>query len=206
MVSVCVALLFGAAAAADAEPIRLIHRGIAAGSIIGNAPFSPRVTFGPSAFTIDAVADTDDRADLRQFPSSDPYGIELVHASVILTIDAVGSFDVLVPTRTYLVHGEGDARVGFGMAGPIAPPDLFNGPMIEALAGWDMTTSIAISAGGGAQVFQWDAAEFMTDGGRLQFDFVPSAAWDFEAIVVPAPGSSLIALAGVSLAWSRRRR
>lgn len=190
---------------AAAEPIRFIHQGFASGSIIGDDPFATRISFGPSAFTIDAIADTDDRQDLIRSPGGDPYGYDITHRSVTLTIDGMGTYELLVPTRTYVVHGEGDARVGFGMAGRFAPPDLFNGPMLSGLADWDMTTSITGSAPSGGLVFQWDAAEVMTDEGRVLFNFLSSSDWDFEAIVVPTPASGVFML-GLFGAVSRRRR
>jgi hypothetical protein len=190
---------------AIAEPIRFLHRGVASGALLSLDGSSPRITFGPSSFTIDAIADTDNRRTLRLGGVGDGYGYDIQHASVTITIDGVGSFDLLVPTRTYVIHGDGDARVGFGMIGSIAPPDLFNGPMVSGLAGWDMTTSIAGEAAEGARVFQWDAAQVRTTGGRLMLDFQSSAAWQFEAVVVPVPGAVCV-LAAFGVVTARRRR
>lgn len=199
------AVLVGSSSAI-AEPIRFIHEGFASGSIIADDPFATRITFGPSSFRIDAIADTDQRTELARFPGSDPYGFAIEHASVSLTIDSMGTYQMLVPTRTYVVHGDTDARVGFGLSGMIAPPDLFNGPMLEGLADWDMTTSIAGEAPSGGMVFQWDAAHVMTDAGRVLLNFLPSSAWNFEAVVVPSPASSMLMLCGVVCLVPRRRR
>jgi len=184
---------------AQGEPIQFLHRGVASGALASIDGSASRITFGPSAFTIDAIADTDDRGVLASG------GFDTVHTSVVITIDGLGTFDVLVPTRTYVVYDDSQGRVGFGMEGSTAPPDLFNGPLIEGLGSWDMTTSTIAATPGVGTVLQWDAVEVLTTGGRLLFDFSDSVDWNFQAIILPAPGA-LGSLACLGLFASRRRR
>ncbi|MEM9373482.1 MAG: hypothetical protein AAGA55_07545 [Planctomycetota bacterium] len=202
---VCMTLVAGCSFHAAAEPVRFVHRGVASGTLIGDGGPASRINFGPAEFVIDATGDIGDRADLISGPGGERSGFEIRHLSATVSIGGLGSFDLRVPTRTYVVHRPGEARVGFGMAGGFAPPDLYNGPLLAGLADWDMTTSISGQAPGGGLVFQWDAAEVLTDGGLLRLDFRSAVNWGFEAAVAPGPPVVACMVFG-ALAAARRRR
>lgn len=174
------------AAPALAVPIEFTHFGSGSGTIDG-------VGF-TSTFTIIAVGNTDDR--LSMF--GDGYFID--HLSAVITIDGVGTYDFITPTRTFV--NSSFQLVGFSRAG-LFGADLFNGPADPFFASWDMTTSTGFISGAGS-LLQWDFEDVMTSGGVLFFDdFSTDAA--FVATVVPAPASiGLLALTGV--AATRRRR
>ncbi|GAB4384890.1 MAG: hypothetical protein Kow0022_08900 [Phycisphaerales bacterium] len=173
------------AAPALAAPIEFTHYGSGSGTLDG-------VGF-VSTFTISAVGNTDDRVNLG-------FGYFIDHLSASITIDGVGTYDFLTPTRTFVNNSA--QLVGFSRAGSLGI-DLYNGPIDPFFASWDMTTSTGFISGAGS-LLQWDYEDVMTTGGVLFFDtFSTDAA--FVATVVPAPASiGLLALTGV--AATRRRR
>ena len=188
----CIGAVALAPVCAQAELITFTHEGLGGGSIGGDL-------FAPSEFVITAVGDTDDR---ELFPIGVGWFIDHTFASI--WIDGVGSFDFLVPTRTF-VNNELFPEigvVGFAHGGGMGN-DLFDGPADPAFASWDMLSSIGPISNDGF-LLQWDAGPpIETTGGTLVFD-TASTPVTFTA-VIPAP-SVLAAFSVAGLGLRRRRR
>ncbi|MGP1310132.1 MAG: hypothetical protein ACTS27_08045 [Phycisphaerales bacterium] len=143
-------------------------------------------------FVISAVANTE------AIQQADADTLYVDHISASISIEGIGEFDFLTPTRTFTSSG---VIVGFGHAG-VDGLDLLNGPQVAVFNDWALDTDIG-PVGGVGGVFQWEVAPVMTTGGVLAFldggDFVT-----FTARVIPAPSGSL-ALLGCSALLVRRR-
>jgi hypothetical protein len=179
-------------AAAPAEMITFVHEGAGGGTIGGNI-------FAPSDFVITAVGDTDDR---QVFPIGSGWYID--HTAASIRIDGVGTFDILVPTRTFVNNEvfEGVGVVGFAHGGSEGL-DLYDGPDGSDFAAWDMLNSIGPLTGNGL-LLQWDAGPPVeTTGGTLIFDTSITTA-TFTAIIPAPPTMALIGV--VALTRQRRHR
>ena len=173
------------AAPAQAAPITFTYSGEGWGSLDGTA-------FGTTGFTITATGDTDD----RQGSSADGV-FTLDHLTASITIDGLGSFTFLSPTRSYVNMQAGAAGFSYGTG-----HDLFS--VYDArFSGWDMLTSVEFAAASGGHLLQWDHMPVETTGGVLYFrDSWPSAA--FGAVVgsgeTPVPEPLTLTLVGLGLA------
>lgn len=188
---------------ATAETIHLEHAGVASGTLTLG---SGAVTFIDASFVISAVGNTDDRREMFQFPGSDPYGYEIVHASASIEIEGVGTFALLTETRTFAIPaGDGVGRIGLGRTQASGLLDLFNGPEMAEFAAWDMMSSLELTSDAGGRVMQWDASPVVTDGGVLFLRYDRSAPWRFTATLAPTPGGAVL-LGAAGLFAGRRRR
>jgi hypothetical protein len=154
-------------------------------------------TFAGAAFngsyTISAVGDTDN----RQIFDATTYWIEHTQPASI-TLDGIGTFDLLVATRTRSVQF--NSAAAFALGGQFGR-DLTFGP-IGQVTGYDMLSSFGPASGTGS-IIQWYGG-LSTSGGLLRFDDQFNRPMTFEANVVPAPG--VLALAGIIGLGMRRRR
>ncbi|MEX0938525.1 MAG: PEP-CTERM sorting domain-containing protein [Pirellulales bacterium] len=166
-------------AGAVAAPIVFVHGGSGSGSI-GEIPF-------PDAdFTITAVGDTENREDHGA-------GYFIDHDMASISIDGVGTFDFLSPTRTFVNNDL--SLAGFSRAS-VSGLDLFNGPTDAALATWEMLDDIGPLTGLG-NLAQWDDSDVLTTGGVLFFDPSESFA-TFQATVVPEPSTFWMVAIGLA--------
>jgi hypothetical protein len=179
---------------AQAETITFIHTGTSGSGSIGGNPFSNE------AFTITATGDTLDR---QMFPG----GFSIDHVAASITIDHVGTFAFVTPTRTF-VNNSVDG-VGFSR-GPGTGFDLYDGRDV-AFGSWDMLSSIG-PISGDIDLVQWGNPydPVITSGGQLIFNG-GSTNGSFQALVgtVPEPSTlTLFSIAGVVIATARavRRR
>lgn len=184
-------------APAQAVPITFIYTGQGQGSLGGTA-------FGTTGFTITATGDTDDRLQ-------DAEVYTIVHLTASITIDGLGSFTFLSPTRSFVNRLGGAVGFSYG-SGPdlYSGHDLFN-MFAPAFAGWDMLTGLELTVASG-YLLQWDAFPIETSGGVLQFMNGLSPA-TFKAVVgtgeTPVPEPLILTLVGLGLAgvgMARRRR
>lgn len=184
-VPLAVALLVLTVAEAPADILRFTHTGTGSGTLDGGA-------FLASDFVITALADTDDRQSFAG-------GWWIDHLSASISIDGLGNFDLLSPTRHFVNNGV--AIVGFSRGGRNA--DLFNGPTDPEFGAWDMLGPIGPIAGTGS-LLQWAGTpQINTTGGILIFDDGPS---DTTFTVVPEPGTlAIFAVGGMGLMARRRR-
>ena len=183
--------LAATASAANAAMITFIHTAVDGSGFVGSTEFIRK------DITITAVGDTTARVDLLG-------GFAIQHISASITIEDVGTFDFLVPTRTY-VNNETEAA-GFSRSadGGENGLDLVDSGQDPSLAAWDMLSSIGPVSGDGG-FLQWAAQDVLTSGGVLFFNNNSGLGGTFEAIVIPAPASAgVLALAGIGFA--RRRR
>jgi hypothetical protein len=144
--------------ATQGVPIVFTHSGSGSGTIDG-------VPFSNSAFTIEAIGDTDNIVD-------EAPGIRtLVHDSASISIDGVGVFGFVTATRTFVNQDNGGATTGVvGFARGASPfTDLFNGPANAAFKTWDMLSSIGPVTCCRGSLLQWDSPEVITDAGVLWF-------------------------------------
>ena len=182
---------------AGAELITFTHEGSGSGSL--NA-----VPFADLAFTITAVADTEDRVPLG---TSGTPGSAVSHQFATIELEGLGLFEFVTDTRTFVNRGEG--LVGFGRSrdGGVNGSDLFNGPGgSDLLASYELDVSIGPIAGS-ALLLQWNSVAsgpVLTSGGQLFFsdEFVPAT---FTATLVPEPGLAGLMLIGLPLTVCRRR-
>ena len=146
-----VALCCASASPAAAATIELVHTGRGSGSV-------GKVKFTDAAFTITAVGDTEKRL---------PYdtGFFIDHASATIAIEGVGVFQLMTPTRTFVLH-TGNI-VGFSRAG-LSGGDLFDGPTTDAVHEWDMRSSIG-PLSGSSNLLQWSSPAVLTHAGPLLF-------------------------------------
>lgn len=152
--------------------------------------------FATSNFVVTGIGQTSDRTSFGS-------GFFIEYLSASISIDSLGTFDILSPIGTFVNNSS--QLVGLSRSnGGNVDLDLFNGPNNAAFATWDMTTSIGPHSGSGG-VIQWSSMpQIETSGGILIFDDATVNA-TFTAIV-PAPGA--IALLGLlaPIAGRRRRR
>lgn len=166
----------------QAEVITFIHSGSGSGTL-------DDVSFA-GEFTITSVGDTDDRIDLG------PGAFSITHLTSQITIDGLGSFNLLITTRTFSAGG-----VGFGR-GPNGS-DLLSGPSDAPLDTWDMLSSIG-PVSGAMSTLQWapSLGAVETTGGVLVFDDAEGFG-TFQAIVedgpaaVPEPASLTLLAIGI---------
>ncbi len=184
------AIVITAAAAlnAPAAIMTITQTGIAGGSIGGQA-------FGTRSFTFTSIADTDQ----RQSSGTDIFWIE--HISSQVTIANIGTFDILIPTRTYVSHSRQFAVYARGGAAGL---DLFLSPQSELFVTWDMTTSLG-PVSGAAGLTRWSPPNdaVITSGGVLIMNNGP-ANGTFLA-TIPSPGP-LLMCGAMGVVVVRRRR
>lgn len=179
------------ASAANAAMITFIHTAVdGSGTLDG-------VEFIRKDITITAVGDTVARVDI-------PDGYAIQHISASITIQDVGTFDFLVPTRTYVNNGTETAGFSRSTDGGAFGTDLVDSGQDPSLAAWDMLSSIGPVPGSGG-FLQWSLEDVLTSGGVLFFNNNSGLGGTFEAIVIPAPASAA-ALGFAGLAVIRRRR
>lgn len=178
---------------AFAVPITFTHRGAssATGTLDGNA-------FTTAAFVIEAAGDTANRFAFAG-------GFFIDHDSASITIPGVGQFDFITPTRTF-ING---STIGFSR-GSVGGLDLFNGPTVNALAGYDLLSAIG-PINGTAELLQWSSLPVVTSGGVLVFNDDTIQA-KFRAdlggpVAVSEPGMlGLIGFGMIAIGMARRRR
>jgi hypothetical protein len=180
---------------ASADLITFTHTGAFGSGSIGGNPFSNQ------AFTITATGDTLDR---QSFVS----GFFIDHVTASITIDNVGTFTFVTPTRTF-VNNTSDL-VGFSRAG-IMGSDLYDGPVDSAFGSWDMLSSIG-PISGGTGLSQWGDrfGPVITSGGQLIFNDSGTTG-SFQGQVIPEPSAmTLFGIGTLGLVghcgWRRRRR
>ncbi len=183
--------LFGAvglvlAATLHAEPITFIHEGVGAATLDG-------VGYGVVQFRITGVGDTEDRYTFGA-------GWWIGHHQASIWIEGVGTYDFLVPTRSFVNNGV--RIVGFSRAGGDGA-DLFLGPNHDALAEWDMESGFGPIEGTGSLV-QWELGDVLTSGGLLVFKEEQTTA-RFTA-TIPAPGALWVMSVGAICTRPRRWR
>lgn len=173
---------------ASASTIKFLYESAGSGSLAG-------VRFGdttPARVVITAFGETSG-VDVSQ----------IVHTTASITIDGVGAFDFLSPTRTFVYSFAG--LVGFSRAGT-NESDLVHGPQsFSAFGNWGMRTSVGPVTGEG-RFLQWSlpsAPQLNTTGGALVFDDAVSQV-TFTAIV-PSP-AAISALSAAGLFGLKRRR
>lgn len=176
---------------AQAAPITFIHTAVDGSGSIG------QIEFIRKDITITAIGDTTARVDI-----ADGYAIE--HISASIEIQDVGTFDFLVPTRTYVNNANPSAGFSRSTDGGEFGTDLVDSGEDPSLTPWDMLSSIGPVPGSGG-FLQWEALDILTSGGVLFFNNNSGLGGTFEAIVIPAPASAgVLALAGFGVI--RRRR
>lgn len=188
--SVCVVVVLSAFAGTvcSAEPILFMHQGTGSGTIDGRP-------FADADFVIRANADTSSR---RLIPG---IGFTTSHDTTIITIDGVGTYEFVTPTRTFVNRLNG--LVGFARLDDLQY-DLFLSATDDSLKTWDMLGDTGPVSGTG-RLLQWDRnPSIFTDGGILVLDSASTDA-TFTA-VIPAPGTLGIAASCGLVALSRRRR
>src|SRR5262249_34690468 len=107
--------------------------------------------FPSSNFTITAIGDTSSRIHYGS-PTPNSYSID--NTSSTVTIDGIGTLQVLSATKTFVNNSAGGKVVGYSRPGT-AGADLFDGPKDTAFLSWDMLSSIGPISGTGT-VLQWD--------------------------------------------------
>jgi hypothetical protein len=184
------------ATTAAAVELQIVETGIGSGTI-------GSTTFSDSAFTITALANTDNRLP---FPGVAGYWF-IDHDSTSLSIDNVGTFQILSTTRTYVYNVT--KTIGFARGGEVGA-DLYLG-QDAAFSTWDLQTPIGpISTTG--TIFEWANTRkyntpIVTDGGVLIFNDSSTLPETFTATIVPEPASyslALLALGGFVALAARR--
>lgn len=136
-----------------AQVITFEYRFLAGGNL-GGSPF---------LFTeveITAEADLSNRT-----PWVDGWSLE--HDTARVEIADIGTFDLLVPTRTVADNIMQAPVLARGAALGSAP--LLSGPSDIAFFTWDLTTSIG-PIGGAGSITGWGGSDIVTTGGVLQLD------------------------------------
>lgn len=198
----CGAIILAASSIATvASPITFLHSGTASGSLDG-------VAFGVTAFTITAIADTDNIVS----PAAGVLAVEHDFASISIG----GGPDLEFVTNTQTFFNDNVDVVGFQtLDGGIL--DLFDGPLgAAALDGWDLASTLGTVSGLGV-LLQWSAVNtIVTDGlsnFSLHFGFqYTTSTFESEAgavTPVPLPAALPLFLGGIGLmglfGWRRRR-
>jgi hypothetical protein len=184
--------LFFNPAIINAVPIQFTMTGTGVGTI-GGTPF-PK-----SAFTIVSLGDTDSRIS-----AGGDFAIN--HVSSSISIDGVGTLQILSPTRTFVAFANNLQTVGYARADG-EEFDLYDGPKNTAFATWDMLSSIG-PIGGTASLFQWSGIGFgpvNTNAGVLIFPDQGSPV-TFTATIVPEPSTFALAALGAAALLAARRR
>lgn len=186
---ICVTLLVGGAASiASATPITFTYTGIASGAV-GSSSFTGQ------AFTIVAQADT---ANITSWSLAGG-GPQLTHDSASLTVNGLGTFDILSATHTW--RNSNSDFGGFGLNLDVNLVNLFG----AGLAGYGLDTSLGpiTGASGGFQ-----SVPFQTSGGSAYFDGGAAGGLGFTAVLaqaVPEPGSLALVAAALAGLLVRRR-
>ncbi len=153
----------------SAQVISMSHEGITSGTLGG-------VAFPSTTFVITCLADVSNRVSFAG-------GYYIDHSSASIAIAGVGTYDLLLATRTF---SSSAGTVGFSRAGS-SGIDLFDGPPMPSL-NWDMTTALSQITGTG-QVQTWQAPGVNSSGGMLHLTDL-YCPWKFHAALVAGPFSS----------------
>lgn len=180
------------ASAATAAPITFIHTAVDGSGSIGD------IDFVRKDITITAVGDTAARVDFDG-------GFAIQHISASISIQDVGAFDFLIPTRTFVNNIQEVVGFSHSINGGVSGADLVYCGVDPSLAAWDMLSPIGPVPGSG-EFLQWAFQNVLTTGGALLFSDNSGLGGTFEAILVPAPASAgMLAIAGIGFARRRRR-
>jgi hypothetical protein len=173
-----------------ADIITVTQTGIGTGKI-------GTTTFANYPFTIISVGNTDNLA-------TDSQANSIPNGTATITIDGLGSYQFLTPTRTF--SNFVTMTPGFS-SGASHGPDLFDGPTNAVFSNWHMLTSIGPITGL-ATLLQWSNSPVQTSGGTLVFNNASSVPTTFQAVVIPEPSTIALLLAGAAclLAFEVRRR
>ena len=194
ILSAFVVVMAALAVNASAIPITYVHTGFGSGTLNG-------ITFGaasPVPFAITARGDT---SNIVSFPAAGGRtGFSNDNITASITIDSIGTFDFITPTRYFSSDGVGFSRAGLDGA------DLFSFPAIRS---WDMLSSIGPITGPGP-LFQWNLSPVVTTGGVLSFNdssFPATFTATVGGTLVPEPTSLLLLAVGVLglSGWARLR-
>ncbi len=157
-----------------------------------------QTSFSDAAFTIVALGQT---SGVSALTFGNGYALE--HQSASITIEGVGTFDFLTPTRTF-VNNDVEA-IGFAR-GPDGT-DLFNFDTVPGADTWDMLSSFSHSGFG--FLLQWADTPVNTTGGVLVFESNGEVMGSFTSTVggeIPEPSSVLlVSTAGLAFFFLRRR-
>ena len=134
---------------AAAQQIVFRHEATLKGTLAGTA-------FGPTHVVIRGVGDLSNRQSFSN-------GFYIIHDSATVSIDGVGSFDFVSPTRSFVNHSQ--TMAGFGRGTP-AGLDLMIGPFAGPLFTWDMLSAVGPFTGAGGTV-NWNLGDIVTSGGVL---------------------------------------
>lgn len=178
--------------AASADMITVTQTANVSGSITG-------FSFNDTELTITAIGDTDDRMNIGGV-------FVLLHSSVTLSLDGVGTFDVLDDTFTFVNNGVQRAGFGFTETMGLDGLDLLDTGPDAAFGSWDMLSSIGPVTTSDGILTQWDVIGGLNlTVGELYIDDADPVSNTFTAEVVPTPGT----LAGLGFGGffaARRRR
>src|SRR5688572_22144915 len=133
--------------------ITFTHTGTGTGTLGG-------VCFGPAAFSITGVGNTDARQSFTG-------GFFIDHTSASIAIAGLGTLDFVTGTRTFF--NDSTNTPGFSRGSGVGGADLYNGPTTVLLDGWDMLTSVGPFAGT-MNLLQWSSSPVNTSGGVLVFN------------------------------------
>jgi hypothetical protein len=167
---------------ASADPATFTYTGSGSGSLNG-------VAFSNTPYVITADADTANRTDILN-------GYSITHSQASISLQGIGAFDFLIPTRSFSTDGgAGMGRADGGLG------DLLYSPVGVSLAGWDMRHDIG-PVSGTTKLLQWsnNDPDILTTGGILVFN-TADALGTFQATVVPEPSTlALLVFACVAIA------
>ena len=165
--------------------IDYVFTGSASGNVNG-------VSFGNSAFTITALAETTSRAIVETNVLTVP------SISSSIEIDGVGTFNVFSSTRTFrYLNSVGYSRP---LPGGLDLYDLQN----NSLVNWGMQSSFGPVTTTG-HVLQWDSQPVQTSGGILVLNETFTGG-TFQAVIVPEPSTLTLAALGIAATLAYRCR
>lgn len=179
-----------------AVELQIVETGVGTG-MIGTTAFSD------APFTITALANTDNRLPFDGVPGY----FFIDHDSASVSIDNVGTFQILSETRTYVYNVT--PMVGFARGGEVGA-DLYVA-QDAAFSTWDLLTPIGPIATTGV-ISEWAQTQkyntpIDTDGGVLIFNDSDKSPETFTATVVPEPPTlMLLELGAIGLFASRAAR
>ena len=186
------------AGVSNAAPVTFIHTGIGSGTI-------GATSFTNAPFTITEIGNTASVQDCTVPTALAPcFFVNDLSASV--SISALGIFNILTPTRTFV--DQDLLLAGFGLSGPTGQ-DIFDGPNSPLFANYDLATSIGPVTGFGSLVQNQSlAGPLSTSGGDLLFvDSLTPATFQATIAVIPEPSTLfLVALVLPCLAIRRKTR